>query len=101
MARSTATVSLTLRPATVAAVDAAAQAERRSRSQFIDLMLERALAITGADRLRDLEAIAATELEAANAPRQRSVNATSVISENSADGHRRLSALETIAKGTR
>ena len=69
MARTTETISLTLRPEILRAVDAAAQSERRSRSQFVDLTLERAL--TGTDRLRVLEQIAAQGLEefAANATR--------------------------------
>ena len=60
MATTTKTVSLTLRPETLKAVDAAAQNVRRSRSQFVDLTLERAL--TGAGRLDALEQVAATEI---------------------------------------
>jgi hypothetical protein len=47
MPRSTENVCLTLRPATVEAVDAAAQRAKRSRSQFIDITLEHALSING------------------------------------------------------
>ncbi|MGB6451019.1 MAG: hypothetical protein WBE92_09730 [Steroidobacteraceae bacterium] len=60
MARTTEQVCLTLRPETVRALNAAAQTERRSRSQVVDLLLERAL--TGPERLRALEQIAAASI---------------------------------------
>jgi metal-responsive CopG/Arc/MetJ family transcriptional regulator len=43
MARTTQNVCLTLPPETLAKVDRAARSERRSRSQFINLVLERAV----------------------------------------------------------
>jgi uncharacterized protein (DUF1778 family) len=55
MSTTTAKVSLSLRPETVKAVDAAAQGQRRSRSQTVDLILEHAL--TGESRLSALEQI--------------------------------------------
>ena len=47
MAKTYETISLTIRPETLKAVNAAAQAQRRSRSQFVDLTLERALSGQG------------------------------------------------------
>jgi predicted transcriptional regulator len=67
MARTTETISVTLRPETLRALDAAAQSQRRSRSQFVDLTLERALSLTGEDRQRDLQAIATEGLADASA----------------------------------
>jgi hypothetical protein len=101
MARSTTDVCLTLRPSTVQALDAAAQAARRSRSQTVDMLLSNAL--TGEDRLRALEAIAAAGLEAnaAARTREKAPNATEVISGSSASGHAALRALNKIAAGNR
>jgi metal-responsive CopG/Arc/MetJ family transcriptional regulator len=43
MANTTKTISITLRPQILKAIDAAARNERRSRSQFIDLTMASAL----------------------------------------------------------
>jgi hypothetical protein len=102
MARSTTDVCLTLRPSTVQALDAAAQAARRSRSQTVDMLLSNAL--TGEDRLRALEEIAAAGLEASAAERAyrvRGPNPGQVIAESSTDGHDRLRALNRIAAANR
>jgi hypothetical protein len=59
MAATTKSVSLTLRPETLKAIDAAAQNARRSRSQFVDLALERALTGPGCVEARaDAEMVA-------------------------------------------
>jgi hypothetical protein len=101
MARSTTDICLTLRPSTVQAVDAAAQAVRRSRSQYIDMLLSKAL--TGKDRLHALEEIAADSREAYHAAhtREKAPNATAVIAESCVEGRRRLDALNEIAKGAK
>jgi hypothetical protein len=102
MARSTTDVCLTLRPSTVQALDAAAQAARRSRSQTVDMLLSNAL--TGEDRLRALEAIADAGLEenaAERAARVRGPHPGEVIAESSTDGHARLNAMKKIAAGNR
>jgi predicted transcriptional regulator len=97
MARNLETISLTLRPETLRALDAAAQNERRSRSAFVDLTLERAL--TGQGRLEALQAIAEAGLADCATPRERAPNATEIIAASSTDGHRRLEALQKIATG--
>jgi hypothetical protein len=100
--RTTLSVCLTLRPSTVQALDAAAQAVRRSRSQYVDMLLSNAL--TGEDRMRALEAIADAGLEAnaaERASRPRAPNATEVISESSTAGHEAVRAHQKIAKGAR
>jgi uncharacterized protein (DUF1778 family) len=56
MAKTTATISVTLRPELIRAVDKAAAAEQRTRSKFLDITLTRVL--TGGERLADLEQIA-------------------------------------------
>jgi predicted transcriptional regulator len=81
-------------------IDQAARHADRSRSWLIRKMLERAL--TGADRLAALEAIAAAELEAANVERVPAPNASEVIAAASADGSRALlAAHEKIAATSR
>jgi predicted transcriptional regulator len=82
-------------------IDKAAAADDRSRSAYIRRTLERA--VTGHDRLAALEEIAAEGLEdyAANVTRERGPNPGQVIAESSTDGHRRLEALEKIAKGAK
>jgi hypothetical protein len=63
MARTTQNVCLTLPPETLRKVDRAAQHDGRSRSQYVNRVLERAVhEVTGATRLADLEAIAAAGL---------------------------------------
>jgi len=88
---------LTLRPSTVAALDDLARRRGWARSQLADL------ALSGADRLRTLEAIADAELEAQHAAhtREKAPNATEVISESSASGQAALQALNRIAAGNR
>jgi hypothetical protein len=95
MPRSTETISLTLRPDTLKAVDRAAQVARRSRSQFVDLTLERAL--TGPGRLEALEAVAAAAVEAASVRSERTPNASALIANSCADGCAQLEALQKIA----
>jgi hypothetical protein len=101
MARTTETISLTLRPETLRAVDAAAQSQRRSRSQFVDLTLERAM--TGTGRLEALESIAAEGLREYSdaATRERAPNATAILAEASVEGRARLDAMQKIAKGSK
>jgi hypothetical protein len=105
MPRTTENVCLTLRPEIVRAVDAARGKGRdaKSRSQFVDLTLERALQITGESRLAELEEIAAAGREeyAEGFKRPRAPNATEVIAEASVEGHARLRALNKIAAGNR
>jgi hypothetical protein len=103
MARTTENVCLTLRPEIVKAVDAARGTgrEAKSRSQFVDLTLERALQITGESRLAELQALADAGLEESNAPRAKAPNATAVIADSCVEGRRRLDALGEIAKGTK
>jgi hypothetical protein len=54
-------------------------------------------------RVEALQAISDQALEEyhANAARRRPENATAIISDASSEGHRRLDALNKIAKGTR
>lgn len=59
MPKTTETISITLRPATIRALDDAARAARRSRSQFVDLTLEHAL--TGRERHDDAHQADAVE----------------------------------------
>jgi uncharacterized protein (DUF1778 family) len=103
MARTTETISLTLRPQTLKALDAAAQQQRRSRSQFVDLVLQGAPSVTGETRLRDLQAIAAAGLAeyADDATRERAPNATALIADASTEGQRMLDAHRAIAAGNR
>jgi hypothetical protein len=68
MSTTTAKVSLSLRPATLAAVDQAAQGQRRSRSQTVDLILEHAL--TGESRLSALEQISRRTMQRDDASRK-------------------------------
>jgi hypothetical protein len=96
--RTTANVCLTLRPSTVQVLDTVAALRGWSRSQLVDL------ALSGADRLGELQAIADAGLEAnaaAKAKRPRAPNATQVISENSTAGHDAARAHQKIAAGNR
>jgi hypothetical protein len=96
--RTTANVCLTLRPSTVQVLDNVAALRGWSRSQLVDL------ALSGADRLGELQAIADAGLEAnaaERASRPRAPNATQVISENSIAGHNAVRAHQKIAKGAR
>jgi hypothetical protein len=96
--RTTANVCLTLRPSTVQVLDTVAALRGWSRSQLVDL------ALSGADRLGELQAIADAGLEAnaaERASRPRAPNATQVISENSIAGHNAVRAHQKIAKGAR
>jgi hypothetical protein len=74
-------------------------AGKQPYSAFVRELLEHSL--TGADRLKALEEIAADGLrayaDAASAPR--GPNATEVIAESCADGRARLDALQKIATG--
>jgi hypothetical protein len=102
MARNLETISLTLRPETLRALDAAAHADRRSRSAVVDLMIQRSL-ITGESRLRTLNEVAADGLQtyaAAHGPRERA-NPGEIIAESSVDGRRHRAALDEIAKGAK
>jgi hypothetical protein len=101
MARTKETVSLTLRPATIRAASAEAQAQRRSLSWFIDETLEAAM--NGQGRLEALQAIADAGLAEYDqkASRKRGPNASEVIAADSIEGHRRLAALNKIAKAAR
>jgi predicted transcriptional regulator len=76
-------------------IDQVARDSERSRSYVVRKLLENSL--TGADRLRALESIAATELEASNTPRERAPNASALIAESCPDGRARLEALKKIA----
>jgi predicted transcriptional regulator len=85
-----------------ARIDSVARQSDRSRSYVVRKLLENAL--TGEDRLRALEAIAAAGLEAnaaERAARVRGPNPGEVIAESSADGHARLNAMKKIAAGNR
>jgi predicted transcriptional regulator len=94
------TLSIQLKPETVAQIDQSAQRDGRPRSQYIRRILERAL--TGEERLKALQAIAAAELEAANVERVPAPNASEVIAAASADGSRALlAAHEKIAATSR
>jgi hypothetical protein len=96
--RTTLNVCLTLRPSTVQVLDTVAALRGWSRSQLVDL------ALSGADRLDELQALADAGLEANAAERtnrKRAPNATEVISESSASGHAALQALNRIAAGNR
>src|ERR1700679_1312359 len=80
-------------------LDQVARQSDRSRSYVVRKLLENAL--TGADRLRALEEIAAAGVEenaAERASRPRAPNATQVISENSIAGHDAVRAHQKIAK---
>jgi hypothetical protein len=100
MARSTTDVCLSLRTKTLRAVDAAAQAAQRSRSQFVDLTLERAM--TGAGRLEALQGIADQGLEhfAADHSRKSGPNPGQVIAAAATAGHDALRAHQQIAAGS-
>jgi predicted transcriptional regulator len=83
-------------------LDEVARDSERSRSYVVRKLLENAL--TGEDRLRALEAIAAAGLEAnaaERAARVRGPNPGGIIAESSTDGHDRLRALSRIAAGNR
>jgi metal-responsive CopG/Arc/MetJ family transcriptional regulator len=97
--KNSALVTVTLPREILDQVDAAAQKERRTRSNFIRTALERSL--TGKDRLAALQAIADTGLEdyAADGNRERRPNATAVIADSCVEGRHRLAALDSIAKG--
>jgi predicted transcriptional regulator len=85
-----------------ARIDSVARQSDRSRSYVVRKLLENAL--TGEDRLRALEAIAAAGLEANAAEREarvRGPNPGEVIAESSTDGHARLNAMKKIAAGNR
>jgi predicted transcriptional regulator len=81
-------------------IDQVARDSERSRSYVVRKLLENAL--TGDDRLRALEEIAAAGLEANAAERAyrvRGPNPCQVIAESATDGHARLAAMGKIAKG--
>ena len=83
-------------------LDEIAQVTDRTRNYVARRLLEHS--VTGADRLKALQAISAAELEqfeAAVGERERGPNPGNVIAESSADGHRRLAALAEIAKGSK
>jgi predicted transcriptional regulator len=83
-----------------ARIDSVARQSDRSRSYVVRKLLENAL--TGADRLRALEEIAAAGVEenaAKRAYRVRGPNPGQVIAESATDGHARLAAMGKIAKG--
>jgi metal-responsive CopG/Arc/MetJ family transcriptional regulator len=63
MANTTKTISITLRPQILKAIDAAARNERRSRSQFIDLTM--ASALTGQQQQRQAEPAVYTDADKA------------------------------------
>jgi hypothetical protein len=88
---------MSLRPATVAAVDAAAARRGWARSQIVDLVL------SGADCLDALQVIADVGLEAYHAAhaREKAPNATETIAASSTEGHARLRAFDKIAAGNR
>ena len=93
-------VTVSLPPEVLEQIDAAAQRERRTRSNFIRTALERSL--TGEGRMAALQAIADAGLaDAANATQERAPNPSQVVAESSADGHARLNALQKIAAGNR
>jgi predicted transcriptional regulator len=73
----------------------------RTRNYIARKLLEQSL--TGADRLRALEAVAAEGLDAyaAEHARERGPNASEIIAASCADGRARLDALDKIAKGTK
>jgi predicted transcriptional regulator len=94
--------SVSLPDALTDRIDNVARQSDRSRSYVVRKLLENAL--TGEDRLRALEEIAAAGLEASaaeRASRPRAPNATQVISENSIAGHNAVRAHQKIAKGAR
>ena len=100
MSRTSQNVCLTLPGPLLKALDQEAQAQDRPRSYVVRKLLENAL--TGADRMAALNAVASEGLrefaDSANAPRP--LNATEVIAtEPCADGAGRLAALEKIAAG--
>jgi metal-responsive CopG/Arc/MetJ family transcriptional regulator len=100
--KNSALVTVSLPRAVLDQVDAAAQKERRTRSNFIRTALERSL--TGADRLAALQEIAAAGLEeyaADHAPRERPANPAQIVAEASTEGQRMLDAHRAIAAGNR
>jgi predicted transcriptional regulator len=83
-------------------IDSVARQSDRSRSYVVRKLLEQSL--TGEDRLRALEEIAAAGLEAnaaERAARVRGPNPGEIIAESATDGHDRLRALNRIAAGNR
>lgn len=80
-------------------IDQVARDSERSRSFVVRKLLERSL--TGKERLAALEEIAAQGLEeyAAKHAREPGQNPGEIIAESSTDGHRRLDAMQKIAKG--
>jgi predicted transcriptional regulator len=83
-------------------LDQVARDSERSRSYVVRKLLENAL--TGDDRLRALEELAAAGLEAnaaERAARVRGPNPGEIIAESSTDGHARLNAMKKIAAGNR
>jgi hypothetical protein len=96
--RTTLNVCLTLRPSTVQVLDTVAALRGWSRSQLVDL------ALSGADRLDELQALADAGLAAnaaANANREKSPNATALISAASTAGHEAVRTHQKIAAGNR
>lgn len=90
------TISIQLKPETVAKVDQKAQRDGRPRSQYIRRILEREVGdVTGENRLADLEQIAADNLrEPDEAP---GPHAGEVIAAASVDGKAMLAAHKSIA----
>jgi metal-responsive CopG/Arc/MetJ family transcriptional regulator len=82
-------------------IDRAASAADRSRSWVIRNLLERA--VTGEQRLKALEEIAAAGLReyAAEHAREPGPNSGEIIAESSVEGIRRLAAFDEIAAGNR
>jgi predicted transcriptional regulator len=78
-----------------------ARDSERSRSFVVRKLLEQSL--TGADRLRALEAVAAEGLAefAAEHARERGPNPGQIIAASSTEGHARLRAFDEIAAGNR
>jgi hypothetical protein len=96
--RTTLSVCLTLRPSTVQVLDTVAALRGWSRSQFIDL------ALSGANRLGELQALADAELEANAAERvsrPRAPNATAIAAAGSTAGHDAVRVHQKIAAGNR
>jgi predicted transcriptional regulator len=77
-------------------IDDIARDTDRSRNYVARKLLEKSL--TGADRVAALGAISAAEVAAANAPRERTPNASELIAESCTDGRARLDGLSTIAR---
>jgi len=83
-------------------IDQVARDSERSRSYVVRKLLENAL--TGEDRLRALEAIAAAGLEAnaaERASRPRAPNATAIAAAGSTAGHDAVRVHQKIAAGNR